>query len=124
MSRIYTDYFSETVVTIPDKFIDVKTGESLLTSPMVQEQIEYHAENNTLIHLVLSALDHYLHPKIAQNTGSKEILIELLELKKMMRNGNFKVNESIIDTVPNKKMFDASKLDLKEIEELLEAYGG
>lgn len=124
MSRVYADYLSETVLTIPDNFIDVKTGDSQLISPRVQEEIAYHAENNTLIHLVLSALDYYLHPQTVQNAGSKEIMIELLGLKKMIQHGNFKINEPIMDTVPNRKTLDSSELDLKQIEELLQAFGG
>ncbi|PAV30534.1 hypothetical protein CIL05_05385 [Virgibacillus profundi] len=124
MSRIYTDYLNETVLTIPDKFIDVKTGESQLISQGVQEQLEYHAENNTLIHLLLSALDEYLHPQTVQSAGSKEIMIELLEIKKMMQRGNLIKNEPRIDFLVNNKTPNSSELDLKDIEELLEAFGG
>ena len=56
MSKIYTDYINRTALTVPDQFIDVKSGETILVSTEIFEQIEYHAENQTLIHLVLSAL--------------------------------------------------------------------
>lgn len=82
MSRMYTDYFNDTVITIPDKFIDVKTGENQVVSQIIQEQIEFHAENNTLLHLVFSALENYLQPEADQPAGLKEIKMELLEIKK------------------------------------------
>ena len=47
------------VLTIPDKFIEVKTGESYIVSANIHEQIKYHAKNNTLQHLlVLRPIGH------------------------------------------------------------------
>lgn len=124
VSRMYTDFLNETVLTIPDKFINVKTGETQAVSPKTKEQIEFHAENNTLLHLVFSALENYLYPQAAQNTGSREIMMELLEIKRMMKQGSYSKNNSIIDISPNNARPDSSKLNLNDIEDLLEAFGG
>ncbi|MDP4164310.1 MAG: hypothetical protein Q8898_14510 [Bacillota bacterium] len=81
MPRTFTDYLNKTAITLPDTFIDVRTGDSHIVSPKIQNQIEYHANNNTLIHLVLSALNSYLHPRSLKG-DNEEILLELLEIKK------------------------------------------
>lgn len=123
MSRIYTDYLNKIAITLPETFIDVKTGDSYNVSTKIHDQIEYHANNNTLIHLVLSALNSYLHPR-SQNGGNEEILFELLEIKKMMQQGNFIKNSSsflIQGNAPKKASVD---LDLKDVEEVLDAFGG
>ena len=124
MSRIYTDYLNETTLTVPDKFIDVKTGESYVVTANIHEQIEYHAKNNTLKHLVFSALNMYLQPQIAQNNGSKEIMIELLALKKMMQQGSFINNGPLANLTPASKKDVSGDLSIKDIEEVLESFGG
>ncbi|WP_430788260.1 hypothetical protein VBD025_00485 [Virgibacillus flavescens] len=124
MSRIYTDYLNETILTIPDKFIDVKTGESYVVSPITQEQIAYHSKNNTLIHLVFSALNNYLQPQVVQSAGSKELMIELLEIKKMMQRGYLIQNDSKLAVTSDSKKLVADELDMNDIEEMLEAFGG
>jgi hypothetical protein len=125
MSRIYTDYLNETTLTIPDKFIDVKTGESYIVSDNIHEQIRYHAKNNTLKHLVFSALNHYLQPKISQIDGSREIMIELLALKKMLQQGSFMYKKDpIVDLSPESKKEVSAELSIKDIQEILEAFGG
>lgn len=124
MSRIYTDYLKETTLTIPDKFIDVKTGESQSIAPIVQEQIAYHAENNTLIHLVLSALNHYFfHPRAALDTNVNDMWTELLEIKQLIQHGNsnrFQINHTKMD----RKIPISSELNVQEIADVLEAFGG
>lgn len=118
--RTYTDYANKTALTLPDDFIDVKTGNSIKVSQKILEQVDYHSNNNSLIHLVLSALNSYLHPK---NMNSEIILAEINEIKKMMQSGY------VPDQTPAYKemAFQGSKqdeVDLKEVEDVLEAFGG
>ncbi|MDD9312117.1 hypothetical protein PUS82_12615 [Cytobacillus firmus] len=118
--RTYTDYANKTALTIPDHFIDVKTGNSVKVSQKIQEQVDYHSNNNTLIHLVLSALNSYLHPK---NMNSDIILSEIHEIKKMMRSG-YAAGQT---PAYKETVFHGSKqdeVDLKEVEDVLEAFGG
>ncbi|MEC1892251.1 hypothetical protein ACOSZF_12040 [Cytobacillus firmus] len=118
--RTYTDYANKTALTIPDHFIDVKTGNSVKVSQKIQEQVDYHSNNNTLIHLVLSALNSYLHPK---NMNSDIILSEIHEIKKMMQSG-YAAGQT---PAYKETVFHGSKqdeVDLKEVEDVLEAFGG
>ncbi|RLL46742.1 hypothetical protein D8M04_05935 [Oceanobacillus piezotolerans] len=124
MSRMYTDFSNETIITIPDSFIEVKTGENQVVSPKTQEQIKFHAENNTLLHLIFSALESYLHPKPVKHAQSSDIMLELLEIKKMIKQGSSIKNHSINDISPKKETSDSGELNLKDIEDLLESFGG
>ncbi|WP_174615524.1 hypothetical protein [Virgibacillus ihumii] len=124
MSKVYTDYMNETTLTIPDTFIDVKTGESYSVSARTQEQIAYHAKNNTLIHLVFAALDHYLQSQPIRNTGPNEIMLELLEIKKMMQRGYYNKPHFNNKTSPNSKTNVTGKINIKDAEDVIEAFGG
>jgi|RhiMetdeSRZDD1v2_1073273.scaffolds.fasta_scaffold761472_2 hypothetical protein len=124
MSKIYTDYNNKIAITVPDTFIDVKTGESHTVSTKLQEQIEYHAQNNTLIHLLFSALTTYLHPRTI-NGGTEEILFELSEMKKILQQGTYIQNHAYPFKGINQKPIESLKgLELKELEEVLDAFGG
>lgn len=123
MSRIYTDYVNKTAITIPETFIDVKSGESHPVPQKIQEQIEYHAQNSTLIHLVLSALTSYLQPGI-MNGGTEEILFELCEIKKMMQQVPYVQNNSPLFVSHREQPNASIVVDLKELEEVLDAFGG
>jgi hypothetical protein len=122
LDKMYTDYFNKTVITLPDAFIDVKTGNTHPVSTKIQEQIEYHAKNSTLIHLLLSALNQYFQPKRGIG-GMDEIFFELSELKRLIQNGNFTKNNAQMVNVPINQN-DVNALNLKELEEVLEAFGG
>ncbi|KHE70434.1 hypothetical protein [Halobacillus sp. BBL2006] len=125
MLRTYRDYFNQTVITLPDKFIDVKTGESHEITSKIIEEIEYHSKNNTLQHFILSALHNYLHHQPAKpvdNGNTSDLLFELLEIKRMLNLGN-RNNPTGIPATQEKTM-TAKKVNLKEIEGLLEAFGG
>ncbi|HZG59775.1 MAG TPA: hypothetical protein VEY68_04725 [Anoxybacillus sp.] len=122
MSKIYTDYMNRIALTIPDRFIDVKTGESYSVSPKIQEQIEYHTKNNTLIHLIFSALNSYLNTRTAQRVPD-EILSELAEIKKMLEQGYIPAQHSSI-SLPSKEKSAPKDLDIREVEDILEAFGG
>ncbi|WP_394232347.1 hypothetical protein [Niallia oryzisoli] len=128
MSKIYTDYVNKVAITIPEKFIDVKSGESFSISQKVQEQIEYHAENSTLIHLVMSALTSYLHPKKMSggSTSHDDILVELSEIKKLLKDIPARpMNKNRQKAPQQQKQVKAEiDMDLKELEEILEAFGG
>ncbi|WP_034669647.1 hypothetical protein [Bacillus methanolicus] len=122
MFRIYTDNINKIAITVPERFTDVKTGNTHAVSPKIQEQIEYHAKNNTLIHLVFSALNSYLNQKIT-NGSTSEILNELAEIKKILEHGYIPVNhkpDSLL--VENQNL--PSNVDLSEVEDVLEAFGG
>ena len=124
MSKIHTDYVNKIAITVPEMYIDVKTGESHTVSTKVQNQIEYHAQNNTLNHLLFSALTTYLHPR---TSGSKmeEILFELSQLKKMLQQGTYIQSPSYpSNTLQQKPIQPSSELDLKELEDVLDAFGG
>lgn len=124
MSKIYTDYTNKTAITIPDNFIEVKTGDTLKVSDPVQKHIEYHTANNTLSHLLFSALNHYLHSEPKQNEETSEILQELTDIKRMIRNGYFFLKEKEYDDTSTHRLKAADELNMKEIEDLLEAFGG
>ena len=123
MSRTYTDYINKTAITIPETYIDVKTGESHIVSSKIEEQIEYHAQNSTLIHLLFSALTTYLQPRVISE-GPEEILFELSEIKKILQQGTYIQNHSNPLKSTHQKPIESLKgLDLKELEEILDAFG-
>jgi hypothetical protein len=124
MSNIYTDYVNKIAITVPERYIDVKTGESHAVSAKIVEQIEYHAENSTLSHLVLSALHHYLSPKPAMIGGSAEILQQLAEIKSILENGVYQIKPAAQPRTPKDQTDAARLLNMKEIEDILEAFGG
>lgn len=123
MAEIFTDYINKTILTLPDKFIDVKTGESHIVSQKMQEQIEYHTNNNTLIHLLLSALTNYLHPKLMHG-GNEEILFELSEIKKMMQQGYAQKNNFQVSNPTLQRHHAPIDLEMSDIKDVLEAFGG
>lgn len=123
MSRIFTDYYNKTAITLPDEFIDVKTGDSHMVSSKIRDQIEYHAKNNTLIHLVLSALNSYLHPRL-HNGNLDEVLFELSEIKKMMQYGTSQTKYSPYVKQLGDLQKESKDLNLEDIEEVLDAFGG
>ncbi|GKU80710.1 hypothetical protein [Niallia sp. NCCP-28] len=124
MSKMYTDYTNMTAITIPDQFIDVKTGDSQLITAKMQEQIEYHTHNQTLLHLLLSALNSYLHPKIAHE-GTKEILAELSEIKEMMmQTYSTPSNYPIKSLIKHNPKTVSAELNMKDVEDILEIFGG
>ncbi|PKG22804.1 hypothetical protein [Niallia nealsonii] len=124
MSKVYTDYTNMTAITIPDKFIDVKTGEVQPITAKMKEQIEYHTHNQTLLHLLLSALNSYLHPKVAHEE-MKEILAELSEIKEMMiQNYCSSFNPSIKSPIKYNQKTVSAELNMKDVEDILEVFGG
>ncbi|MGR9047470.1 dehydrogenase [Halobacillus faecis] len=122
MSNVYHDYFKETVLTIPDSFIDIKTGDHHAVSDEIKKEISYHSENNTLNHLIFSALNHYFHKAAAsQPEGTNGVLSELLEIKRLLAGGSYQKGNVPLS---NKKTTGSQEMDIQEIEELLEAFGG
>lgn len=124
MSNTYTDYHNKIAITVPERYIDVKTGESYAVSPKITEQIEYHADNSTLSHLVLSALHHYLSPKPVLQGGSSEILQQLADIKAILENGVYQIQPSAQPRGRKDQTEAAKLLNMKEIEDILEAFGG
>ncbi|WP_061810745.1 hypothetical protein [Rossellomorea vietnamensis] len=128
MPKKYADYFQDTILTIPESFVNVKTGETKAITSKVVEQVAYHAKNNTLIHLVFSALDDYLHhvkPVQVHRQSEHAILEELLELKRLLlQNGNDSSKNLNEYTVKSPKEQDHTSVGMKEIDDLLEAFGG
>jgi hypothetical protein len=123
MSNTFTDYVSKTAITIPERFIDVKTGESHPVSQKVQDQIEYHTQNNTLIHLVMAALTDYLHPK-KMNGGAEEVLYELSEIKRMIQQMPTLKNNAPLFMHHHEQPKAPMDVDIKELEGILDAFGG
>ncbi|MCR8848748.1 hypothetical protein NQ095_10050 [Rossellomorea sp. SC111] len=128
MSKKYADYFQDTILTIPESFVNVKTGETKAITSKVQEQVAYHAKNNTLNHLVFSALHDYLHhskPVQVNRQSESAILDELLELKRLLLpNGNDSSKSLNECTIKSPKELDHTSVGMKEIDDLLEAFGG
>lgn len=122
MSNLYRDYINRTALTVPSQFIDVKRGETITVSTEVLEQIEYHAENETLIHLVLSALTEYLRPK-RKNEQHTDILSELTEIKKMLLH-EYQLRPARYSKPKKQEQFISTDIDIKEVEDILEVFGG
>lgn len=124
MSNTYTDYHNKIAITVPERYIDVKTGESYAVSPKIIEQIEYHADNSTLNHLIMSALHHYLSPRPILNGGSAEILQQLADIRAILENGVYQI-QPVAQPKFRKDQTEAAKLlDMKDIEDILDAFGG
>ena len=121
MAKLYTDYFNHTALTVPSHFIDVKNGETLEVSTEIFNQIEYHTENQTLIHLILSALTEYFHP-IKKREPNKDILMELAEIKQMLQ-GN-QIKKAYVNIPKKSAQPKITELDLKEVDDILEDFGG
>lgn len=121
MSRLYTDYFNQTALTVPKHFIDVKSGETVEVSAEIFNQIEYHTENQTLIHLVLSALTDYFHP-IKKRELNEDILMEIAEIKQMLQENQ--INKAYVNIPKKKAQPKTTDLDLKEVDDILEVFGG
>ncbi|WP_370222600.1 hypothetical protein [Cytobacillus sp.] len=123
MSKTYTDYLNKTAITISESFIDVKTGNNISVSAKVEEQIKYHAANQTLMHLLLSALHNYLHPKAA-GSSSEVILAEIAELKRLIEGGSITLNIKEKQGYPLNNQTEKADLDFNEVVNVLEAFGG
>lgn len=121
MAKPYTNTWINTPFSVPTHFIDVRTGETMPVPPIVMQQIRYHSENQTLLHLVLSALTHYLQSPRKQ-TNQEAILKELAEIKQLLQNPN------IVRTGewahPNNIPRSSNRLPNQEIESILEFFGG
>lgn len=123
MGETYTDYVNKVAVTIPEKYIDIKTGDSHAVSKLIQEQIEYHAHNHTLVHLVFSALDQYFRPAAKSGGTNAEIIQELQAIKLMLQQGY--VPGSTRPPHPTSQgRQDTSPLNMRDLNDILEAFGG
>lgn len=120
VSKTYTDFINKIALTIPEQFIDVKTGISYQVSEKMQEQIEYHTSNSTLNDLVFSALHDYMKSK-STNISTNLILKELSTLQKLIEQGNFSGNHSTKGQYATR---NNNSLDIDEVEDVLEAFGG
>lgn len=122
MQKTYKDYFHQNVLTIPDTFIDVKTGDHQNVSPKILEEVKYHSENNTLNHLIFSALHDYFHKGATPQQVPSDVLKELLEIKELLHSGK----EIQIDSRSSvsEKSRPLQERNMKEIAEVLEAFGG
>jgi hypothetical protein len=122
MSKMYTDHMNQIAIAVPEQFIDVRTGESVMVSSKIQEQIDYHAYNGTLIHLVLSALNNYFHSKQTSG-GSEEVLMELSEIKRMLQQGHF-TRDPHAEVPLNSSGQGPMDIDINEVEDILDVFGG
>lgn len=120
VSKTYTDFINKIALTIPEQFIDVKTGNRYQVSEKMQEQIEYHTSNSTLNDLVFSALHDYMKSK-STNISTNLILKELSTLQKLIEQGNFSGNHSTKGQYATR---NNNSLDIDEVEDVLEAFGG
>ncbi|WP_417897219.1 hypothetical protein ABN702_12695 [Bacillus haimaensis] len=125
MTKTYTDYVNRIALSVPDQFIDVKTGNLLEVSNKIHEQLDYHASNSTLADLLLSALYEYLNPRsMALKKGAnQEILQELSAIKKMIESG---YTPPPIKSFPikNRRSLNNGTIDIKEVDDILDAFGG
>lgn len=123
MSKTYTDYFNKTALTINESFIDVKTGSTNQVSSRVKEQIEYHSKNQTLNHFILSALHSYLHSRTP--AGNNDLILqEIAELRKLILGGSYSFHTAAnhVNSAPLQRK--KASLDLNEVKDVLEAFGG
>ncbi|MBM7553116.1 hypothetical protein [Thalassobacillus pellis] len=123
MEETYTDYVNKVAITLPEEYIDIKTGDARVVSEKIQEQLAYHAENNTLIHLLLSALEHYFKPGSTSGVN-QAVLQELSAIKWMLQNGNVTVGHSGRQSFQVGERKQVKGVDLEEVAEVIEAYGG
>lgn len=121
MSKLYTDYSNQTALTVPSHFTDVKSGETVEVSTEIFNQIEYHAENQTLNHLLLSALTEYFHP-IKKRQSNEAILMELAEIKQMLQ--GYQLNNAYVSIPKKKAQPKSTGLDIKEVADILDVFGG
>jgi hypothetical protein len=121
MGETYTDYVNRVAITMPEKYIDIKTGDSHPVSKLIQEQIEYHAHNHTLVHLLFSALDQYFSPA-SKKTTNHEILQELEAIKMMLQQGYTAAPGNAANG--NSAKLAPKPLNMKELNDILEAFGG
>ncbi|MFG6117168.1 hypothetical protein ACGTN9_18610 [Halobacillus sp. MO56] len=120
--KTYTDYVNRVAITLPDEYIDIKTGDSYAISEEIKEQLAYHAHNSTLVHLVFSALDHYFSSSGTKKNGDSDILKELASIKAMLQSGyTTKPEPRSIQHVLSARQ---KELDLREVDDVLEAFGG
>ena len=77
--------------------------------------------NQTLIHLLLSALNTYLHPR-TMNGNTEEILLELSEIKQMLQ--GYHPTTSKVDVPLNKSQNGTLDIDMNEVEDILDVFGG
>ncbi|WP_173917511.1 hypothetical protein [Halobacillus sp. Marseille-Q1614] len=124
MSRTYRDYFNQTVLTIPDTFIDVKTGDTRQVTSKVIEQIEYHSENNTFLHLIISSLHEYFHKRPVHNQNTGDLLTELLEIKKLLISGAAVPAQAAPFRNNEAGSLSPQEINIKEIADVLEAFSG
>lgn len=128
MVKHYVDYTNQTVITIPDHFINTQTGDIEHVSQSILNQLQYHTDNNTLSHLIFTALHHYMYQpnaepvKVAQ-LGSNDILKELVQIKKMLQEGKY-VNTNQKPNKFKQSEHQSKALNLQEVEDVLEAFGG
>ncbi|MGD6967547.1 hypothetical protein ACQCVP_14055 [Rossellomorea vietnamensis] len=120
MGETYTDYVNRVAITIPEKYIDIKTGDSHTVSKIIQEQIEYHAHNHTLAHLIFSALDQYFKPT-SRNGTNAEILQELESIKTLLQQGY--VPHTGNSSAPTQQQ-KSKPLNMRDVNDILEAFGG
>jgi hypothetical protein len=121
MGETYTDYVNRVAITMPEKYIDIKTGDSHTVSKLIQEQIEYHAHNHTLVHLLFSALDHYFKPAPKSGTNA-DIMQELEAIKAMLQQGY--IPASGVPAATAKSQQAPKPLNMRDLNDILEAFGG
>jgi len=122
MSKNYVDYTNQVIVTVPEHFINTITGDIQYVTPDIEEQLQYHTNNNTLSHLLFSALSYYVqnNSSTVPQKDTSNIMNELLEIKRMIQN-----NSKVISTPATiKSDMDKKELNIKEVEDVLEAFGG
>lgn len=123
MSKTYTDYINKTALTINESFIDVKTGSTIQISSKVKEQIEYHSKNQTLSHFILSALHSYMHPRIS--AGNNDLILqEIAELRNLILDGSYALNNAAKPVPSASLQKKKALLDLNEVKDVLDAFGG
>ncbi|WP_421378396.1 hypothetical protein ACOJQI_12890 [Bacillus salacetis] len=121
MGETYTDYVNKVAITVPEKYIDIKTGDTHTVSQLIQEQIEYHAHNHTLVHLVFSALDQYFKPAAKSGTNA-DILQELEAIKTMLQQGYVTASNVPVSTAKDQQA--PKPLNMRDLNDILEAFGG
>ncbi|UOQ44808.1 hypothetical protein MUN89_02310 [Halobacillus salinarum] len=121
----FIDYVNRAAVPKLEEYIDIKTGDTRQISQEVQDQLDYHAKNSTLIHLLYSALDHYFskgQPSVS--TDHPDIFKELSIIKGLLQQGAYIPAQSRKQGKPSRVTTTPQSLSMEEVEEVLEAFIG
>ncbi|MFD1017656.1 hypothetical protein [Thalassobacillus hwangdonensis] len=120
MADTYIDYGHKIVLPLPEAYIDIKTGDSREISQEIKDQLTYHADNSTMLHLLCSALDAYFSS--GKGESFSDVMKEISDIRRLLEKGYSPYNSP--SNSSTKRNSQSKSLDLSEISDVLEAFGG